>query len=96
MSPLESLAAFMKALPDWAPSSEIRVEFDGAFGLDWMVIDGTSTRCLSVSSGNDLVYAWADRHGSDCGVADFDGQTIPLPILERLQVMYGRMDSPKC
>lgn len=37
MTPIESLGAFVHALPDWVPSPQISAQLDGTFDLDWML-----------------------------------------------------------
>ena len=75
---------FLRALPDRVPLPEISPEPDGSVSLDW-----TQSRnrlfSVSVSGSNRLAYAWVDGTDSGHAVVRFDGQSIPLPILQGIK-----------
>ncbi len=72
---------FIRAMPDDLPLPEFAPEPDGSISLDW-----TQSRnrlfSLSVGSTNRLAYAWLDGSDKGHGVARFDGEKIPLRVIE--------------
>ena len=81
---------FLRALPGELPLPELAAEPDGSVSLDWIQ---SRTRVFSVTVGASrrLAYAWLD--GSDRGhaVSRFDGNGIPLRVLQGIReiVNYG-------
>jgi hypothetical protein len=91
-APVDRLAAFaaadfIRALPDTMPPPEVAADPDGAISLDW-IRSRNHLFSVSVGTSNRLAYAWLD--GSDRGyaVARFDGEQVPLRILEGLGEIF--------
>lgn len=77
-------SAFIRALPDDGVMPELGVDPDGAVTLDWMP---SRHRMLSISfSGNSdrLAYAWIDGTDRGNGVAKFDGDTVPMRLMQAI------------
>ncbi len=72
---------FLRALPDFLPLPEFSVEPDGAISLDW-IESRNRLFSLSVGANNRLAYAWLDGTDRGHGVARFDGQQIPMRVIE--------------
>ena len=79
---------FIRALPVNFLLPEFSAEPDGSIALDWMEAR-TRVFTLSVGQSDRLAYAWID--GSDRGhaVARFDGNTIPLRVLEGIDAIVA-------
>ncbi len=90
INPLAVLKAqrFLRALPDRMPLPEFAAEPDGSISLDWMP---SRHRLFSVSigPGDRLAFAWLDGTDSGHGVAFFDGQTVPQPVLVGIELTIG-------
>lgn len=91
--PIESAAGrlaadFVRALPDSVPLPEFAVEPDGSLSLDWMQ-SRHRVFSLSVSTNNQLAYAWVDGADKGHGVARFDGKTIPPRVLKDLSAIMN-------
>ena len=84
--------AFLRALPDGMPLPAFASEPDGSISLDWIA---SRTRLLTVSVGTSgrVAFAWLDGFDKGHGVARFDGQNIPLRILEGIRTITGYGDS---
>jgi hypothetical protein len=85
-SPIDSNAVlmaerFLRALPDGIPMPEFAPEPDGSISLDW-IQSRSRLFSLSISHSNRLAYAWLDGTDKGHGVARFDGQNVPLRILD--------------
>ena len=72
---------FIRAMPDDLPLPEFAPEPDGSISLDW-IQSRNRLFSLSVGSTNRLAYAWLDGSDKGHGVARFDGERIPLRIIE--------------
>jgi len=72
---------FIRAMPDDLPLPEFAPEPDGSISLDWIQ---SRNRLFSLSAGSTdrLAYAWLDGSDKGHGVARFDGERIPLRIIE--------------
>jgi len=83
---------FLRALPDRVPLPELAVEPDGAVSLDWI---RSPRRLVSVSvgRGSRLAFAWLDGTNRGHAVERFDGETVPGPILERIEAVVGNGDA---
>jgi hypothetical protein len=84
--PVDRLAAFaaadfIRAVPDGLPLPEAAAEPDGAISLDWIL---SRNRLFSVSVGTSgrVAFAWLDGSDRGHGVARFDGERVPRPILD--------------
>ena len=85
-APLDWLAVytaveFIRAMPDDVSLPEFAPEPDGSISLDW-IQSRNRLFSLSVGSTNRLAYAWLDGSDKGHGVARFDGERIPLRIIE--------------
>lgn len=90
ISPLAVQTAmdFIRALPDNIPLPEFAPEPDGSISLDWIV---SRNRFFSMSVGtNDrLAYAWLDGTDRGHAVARFDGNSVPIKIIQGIEdTMY--------
>lgn len=72
---------FLRALPNFLPLPEFSVEPDGAISLDW-IESRNRLFSLSVGANNRLAYAWLDGTDKGHGVARFDGQQIPIRVID--------------
>jgi hypothetical protein len=84
--PIDEVAAtlasdFVRALPDRSPLPEVSPEPDGALSFDW-IESRHRLFSLSIGTSNRLAYAWIDGAERGHGVAVFDGENIPLRILQ--------------
>lgn len=72
---------FVRVLPADFPLPEFAAEPDGSISLDWIE---SKNRLLSLSVGatHRLPYAWIDGPDTGHGVVQFDGEEIPLRIIE--------------
>lgn len=77
---------FIRALPDGIALPEIAVEPDGSISLDW-IQSRKQLFSLSVGNSNRLAYAWLDGTNSGHGVDRFDGNIIPLRILNGIMAI---------
>jgi len=86
---------FVRALPDNVPLPEFAVDPDGAGSLDW-IQSKHRLFTLSVGGSNRLAYAWIDGTDRGHGVARFDGEHIPLRVLEGIDaIMNHATASPR-
>ncbi len=77
-------AAFIRALPDDCDAPDVGVDLDGAVALDWLV---SRHRMLSISFGGNsdrLAYAWIDGTDRGNAVAKFDGEVVPLRLMQAI------------
>lgn len=81
-------ADFIRALPDNVPLPEFAPEPDGAISLDW-IQSRSHLFSLSVGADTRLAFAWLDGADRGHGVARFDGETVPLRILEGIRGIMG-------
>lgn len=90
---LKTAGCFIRALPDFFPLPEYAPEPDGSISLDWIQ---SKHRLFSVSAGksNRLAYAWLDGSDKGHGVARFDGESIPLRLLQGIQSITGKGHAP--
>lgn len=81
---LNRTTAFLRALPKDGLYPELSVDPDGEMCLDWAQ---SAHHMFSVSIGKSprLAYVWTDGTDRGCGVATFDGKTIPLKILQGIK-----------
>lgn len=81
-------AAFIRAMPEDFPLPEFAAEPDGSISLDWME-SRNRVFTLSIGQSDRLAYAWLD--GSDLGhaVARFDGNTVPVRVLDGIHSIVG-------
>jgi hypothetical protein len=92
-APVDELAIqnaidIVRILPSGFPLPEFAPEPDGSVSLDW--IDSRSRIfSVSVSIGSRLAYAWLDGSDRGHGVARFDGERIPMRILQGIQDIMG-------
>jgi hypothetical protein len=86
ISPLavEATMDFIRALPDDLPLPEFAPEPDGSISLDWIV---SRNRLFSMSIGatNRIAYAWLDGTDKGNAVARFDGNSVPLKIIQGIE-----------
>lgn len=82
------VARFLRALPDRVPLPEISPEPDGSVSLDW-IQSRSRLFSVSVSGGNRLAYVWVDGTDSGHAVERFNGQSIPLRILQGIEAVVG-------
>lgn len=82
------VARFLRALPDRVPLPEISPEPDGSVSLDW-IFSRSRLFSVSVSGGNRLAFAWLDGTDSGHAVARFNGQSIPLRVLQGIEAAVG-------
>jgi hypothetical protein len=78
---VQTAVEFIRAMPDDLPLPEFAPEPDGSLSLDW-IQSRNRLFSLSVGSTNRLAYAWLDGSDKGHGVAGFDGERIPLRIIE--------------
>lgn len=76
-----TVVEFIRAMPDDLPLPEFAPEPDGSISLDW-IQSRNRLFSLSIGSTNRLAYAWLDGSDKGHGVARFDGERIPLRIIE--------------
>ena len=89
--PLDHMAvfkavAFIRALPEGVPLPEFAPEPDGSVSLDW-ISSRNRLFSLSVGSGDRLPYAWLDGTDKGHAVARFDGESVPLRIMEGIKAI---------
>jgi len=89
---VDQVKRFLRALPDRVPLPEISPEPDGSVSLDWIHSQGRLFS-VSVTGSNRLAYAWLDGTDSGYAVARFDGQSIPLRILQGIEAAVGARDA---
>lgn len=87
--PLDRLAAlsatnFIRALPDGIALPELAPEPDGSISLDW-IQSRNRLFTLSIGANNRLGYAWLDGTDKGHAVVRFDGEHVPLRILEEIR-----------
>jgi hypothetical protein len=85
----ERATDFVRALPEGVSLPEFAWDPDGSISLDWIQ---SRHRLLSVSVGEGyrLPYAWLDGADQGHGVVTFDGETVPVRILEDIRrIMQG-------
>lgn len=95
--PISEIAAhaasdFIRALPDDVPLPEFAPEPDGFISLDW-IQSRSRLFSLSVGLGPLLAYAWLDGGDRGHAVARFDGETVPLRILDGIRRTVSRGDA---
>ncbi|MBI2803295.1 MAG: hypothetical protein HYX63_24010 [Gammaproteobacteria bacterium] len=73
--------ALIRALPADMPLPEFAPDPDGAISLDW-IRSRSRLFSLSVGDSDRLAYAWLDGSDSGHGVARFDGEALPLRVLQ--------------
>jgi hypothetical protein len=78
----------VRALPAGFPLPEFAPEPDGAVSLDW-IESRNRIFSISVSAGSRLAYAWLDGSDRGHGVAQFDGERIPMRVLEGIREIMG-------
>jgi len=74
-------ADFIRALPGGVPLPEVAPEPDGSISLDW-IRSRNSLFSLSVGASDRLAFAWVDGSDRGHGVVRFDGETIPVRVLQ--------------
>lgn len=84
--PVDRYVAFaaadvIRALPAAVPLPEVAPEPDGSISLDW-IASQNRLFSLSVGSSDRLAFAWVDGSDRGHGVARFDGETIPVRVLQ--------------
>jgi hypothetical protein len=87
---VQQAAALVRALPEMLPLPEVAIDPDGDVSLDWVA---SQPRMFSVSVGetHGLAYAGIDGTDRGHGVAPFDGQRVPAPIISWIEaVMRGQ------
>ena len=92
--PISEIAAhaasdFIRALPGDVPLPEAAPEPDGSISLDW-IQSRSRLFSLSVGSGSRLAYAWLDGADRGHAVARFDGDAVPLRILDGIRRIVNR------
>jgi hypothetical protein len=75
---------FVRALPAGFPVPEFAAEPDGSVTLDW-IESRNRIFSISISAGSKLACAWLDGSESGHGVAQFDGEKIPVRVLEGIR-----------
>ncbi len=83
---------FIRALPEGISLPEFAPEPDGSISLDW-ILSRTRMFSLSIGPSSRLSYAWLDGANRGHGVAGFNGQRIPPPILDSLDWIVGARDA---
>jgi hypothetical protein len=80
----------VRALPAGFPLPEFAAEPDGSISLDW-IESRNRIFSVSVGAGSRLAYAWLDGSDRGHGVARFDGEKIPMRVLEGIRdiMSYG-------
>jgi hypothetical protein len=78
----------VRALPAGYPLPEFAAEPDGSVSLDW-IKSRNQIFSVSVSAGSRLAYAWLDGSDRGHGVAQFDGERIPVRALEGICDIMG-------
>jgi hypothetical protein len=83
---------FVRALPEGTPMPEFAAEPDGSVTLDWME---SKSRLFSVSigTGNRIAFAWLDGSDKGHGVSHFDGNSVPLRIIEGIHSIINHGNS---
>jgi hypothetical protein len=84
----QAVQAFIRALPGDAPLPELAADPDGSISLDWIE---SRNRVFTVSIGTSdrLAYAWLDGTDRGHAVARFDGERIPMRILDGIRETMG-------
>ena len=80
----------VRALPAHVPLPEVAAEPDGGLSFDWIA---SKARVFSLSIGmtQRLSFAWIDGADRGHGVVRFDGDSVPLRIIEGIHdVMSNR------
>lgn len=72
---------FVRSLPAGFPPPEFTANPDGSVSLDW-IESRNRVFSISISAGSKLAYAWLDGNDKGHGIAQFDGQRIPIRVLE--------------
>ncbi len=75
---------FASALPAGFPAPEFAADPDGSVSLDW-IESRNRIFSISVNAGSLLAYAWLDGSDRGHGVAQFDGERIPMRVLEGIR-----------
>lgn len=90
---LKTAEEIIRALPDSFPLPEFAPEPDGSISLDWIQ---SKNRLFSISAGttNRLAYAWLDGSDKGHGVSRFDGESVPLRVLQGIQSIAGQCHAP--
>jgi hypothetical protein len=78
----------VRALPAGYPLPEFSAEPDGSVSLDW-IESRSRIFSVSVSAGLRLAYAWLDGSDRGHGVAQFDGERIPVRVIEGIRDIMG-------
>lgn len=75
---------FIRALPAHLPLPEVAPEPDGAVSFDWIA---SKARVFSLSVGvtRRLSFAWIDGADRGHAVARFDGDVVPLRVMEGIR-----------
>ena len=83
--------SFIRALPDTMPLPELAADPDGAVSLDWIT---APNRIFTVSTGSSgrLAFAWIDGADRGHAVARFDGERIPLKVLQGIKSIVTNGD----
>jgi hypothetical protein len=74
----------VRALPAGIPMPEFSPEPDGSVSLDW-IESRNRIFSVSVGTGSRLAYAWLDGSDRGHGVARFDGERVPVRVLEGIR-----------
>jgi hypothetical protein len=87
-SVIERSNSFIRALPAELPLPEVAPEPDGSLSFDWIA---GRARVFSVSIGvsDRLVYAWIDGTDRGHAVARFDGDTVPVRLLDGIRELMN-------
>lgn len=89
-SVVERATELVRALPAHLPLPEIAPEPDGALSFDW-IASRSRAFSLSVGATHRLSFAWIDGADRGHGVARFDGDAVPLRVIEGIRdVMSDR------
>lgn len=79
----------IRALPYGVEMPEISAGSDGSISFDWIPERG---RMLSLEVGLDsrLPFAWVNRGDRGHGVADFDENSMPANLIDKLLLIFQR------
>jgi hypothetical protein len=83
---------FLRALPQGVALPEFAPEPDGSISLDW-IQSRKRLFSLSVGNSNRLAFTWLDGTDKGHGVARFDGENIPLRILEGINAIMNHQNA---
>lgn len=85
--------SFIEALPPEFPLPEVAPEPDGSVELDWFA-GAARVVSVSISESDRIAYAYRDGTDSGHGVARFDGESVPAPILHTIRTAIGFRHAP--